>query len=220
MAFKFGLKRCSSTRKRSNSLRYSSSSILAAGPLDAACFSDGNVSKSIATAAADWSQGASCCVGALAGWLGASAMSWSASKPPRISGTSTSSRTLWRKMSVRVSFSFRRSVARSTARFSSAMSSCRFSLPSCRNFDNALSDSRSASAHWRALASTPCISAERESASFLNDSCFAFSCSISAKIFGAKSAGRRSDSSRIVCSIIESSATTFRCCLANSSDRN
>mmetsp|Transcript_108722 Transcript_108722/g.307302 ORF Transcript_108722/g.307302 Transcript_108722/m.307302 type:complete len:251 (-) Transcript_108722:2395-3147(-) len=99
IAFKFGRRRSSSPWRRRISMRYSSSVCSAAVPPVMARFSSGRAAKSIARSAVR--------AGVAAGlaWLpsATAAASCSASKPPAVRGTSTSSSTLLRKSSARVS---------------------------------------------------------------------------------------------------------------------
>mmetsp|Transcript_96546 Transcript_96546/g.256545 ORF Transcript_96546/g.256545 Transcript_96546/m.256545 type:complete len:202 (-) Transcript_96546:994-1599(-) len=160
------------------------------------------------------------CVGALAGWLGASARSCKACTPPASRGTSTSSRTLWRKMSDRALPRTCSCEDSSLSCFSSAVSFCLFSLASLRKAWSAWSLSRSIAEASVALAWCCLSSASSDSMAFVKPSSFPTSSSTSAWSFGASSSGRwRARSSRVFSSI-EASARAFRRRRAISSERS
>mmetsp|Transcript_125115 Transcript_125115/g.348153 ORF Transcript_125115/g.348153 Transcript_125115/m.348153 type:complete len:293 (+) Transcript_125115:595-1473(+) len=220
-AFKFGLRRFSSTRKRSNSVRYSSSSILAAGPAEAALFSSGSVEKSTAMApeAAAAGAGSCCCVGALAGWVGSTARSCRASRPPRSRGTSTSSSTLCRRMSARELPSTCSCEPSSPNCFSRAITFCRFSFASRRRPCSAWSRSRSTATASRARAWWPFSSSSRPSVPCASSSSLRWSSCTSACSFGSNCPELRLAISCSVCSSIAISARLLRSLRASSSFR-
>mmetsp|Transcript_116019 Transcript_116019/g.374749 ORF Transcript_116019/g.374749 Transcript_116019/m.374749 type:complete len:290 (-) Transcript_116019:2447-3316(-) len=218
VALKLGMRRFSSTRKRSSSERYSSSSILAAGPTEAACFSSGSEEKSTAIAPELLDFG-DVCVGALAGWLGSATRSCSASRPPCSRGTSTSSSTLCLRTSARALPSVPSSEPTSLIRFSTPSSWCRFSLASLRKRCNARSLARSTSWHSLARAWSPLSCASSSSAPCASVPSFWPSSWISAWSLGSSTPPERLACSLRVCSSISTSACKLRSRRASSSAR-